>query len=157
MSGIKYLLDTNFVLGLLKATPEVVDLVTTRDLMASSCAYSAVTRMELLGYSGITDDEEKLISARLANFTYLPITAEVEDVAITLRRSRKVKLPDAIIAATALQHNLELLTLDEKLLTLAKGVKSEEKYDLDGLIRGINEENSRTEFGFGSPVGKEAL
>jgi predicted nucleic acid-binding protein len=90
--------------------------------MASSCAYSAVTRMELLGYSGITDDEEKLISARLANFTYLAITAEVEDVAIALRRSRKVKLPDAIIAATARHHGLELLSLDRALLSIASQV-----------------------------------
>lgn len=50
MNGIKYLLDTNFILGLLKATPEVLAVVTDRDLLASSCAYSAVTRMELLGF-----------------------------------------------------------------------------------------------------------
>jgi predicted nucleic acid-binding protein len=157
MSGIKFLLDTNFVLGLLKATPEVVHIVTTRDLTASSCAYSAVTRMELLGFSGITDDEEKLISSRLSNFTYLSITVEVEDVAIVLRRSRKVKLPYAIIAATARQHNLELLSLDKQLLTLAKDIQSEDKYDLDGLIRSVNEDNSHNEVGFGRPVGKETL
>lgn len=69
MSGIKYLLDTNFILGLLKATPEVLAIVTERDLLASNCAYSAVTRMELLGYPNITSDEERLISDRLSKFT----------------------------------------------------------------------------------------
>ncbi len=36
----------------------------------------------------------------------------VEDRAIELRRSRRVKLPDALIAATALTYGLRLLTLD---------------------------------------------
>jgi predicted nucleic acid-binding protein len=120
MSGIKYLLDTNFILGLLKATPEVLAIVMERDLLASSCAYSAVTRMELLGYPNITSDEERLISDRLSKFTYLSISPEVEDLAIALRRTRKLKLPDALIAATAIHHSLELLTLDQALLAFAK-------------------------------------
>jgi predicted nucleic acid-binding protein len=118
MSGIKYLLDTNLVLGLLKASPEVVQMVANRGLLASSCAYSAVTRMELLGYPDITTDEERVITDRLSKFTYLPITSEIEDLAIALRRTRKVKLPDALVAAAAMHHGLELLTLDKALLTV---------------------------------------
>jgi predicted nucleic acid-binding protein len=98
MSGIKYLLDTNCILGLLKASPEVLDLVSQRALLASECAYSAITRMELLGYPGITAAEEQLIVDRLSKFTYRAITIEVEDGAIALCRARKVKLPNAIIA-----------------------------------------------------------
>jgi predicted nucleic acid-binding protein len=105
---------------LLKATPEVLAIVEVRDLLASSCAYSAVTRMELLGYPNITLDEERLIADRLSKFTYLSISSEVENLAITLRRTRKLKLPDALIAATAIHHGLELLTLDEALLAVAK-------------------------------------
>jgi len=124
MSGIKYLLDTNFILGLLKATPEVLAIVTERDLLASNCAYSAVTRMELLGYPNITSDEERLISDRLSKFTYLSISSEVEDLAIALRRTRKLKLPDALIAATAIHYSLELLTLDQALLAIAKTINT---------------------------------
>ena len=67
MSGINYLLDTNFVLGLLKSTPEVIEILSRRQLLASNCAFSAVTRMELLGFPGLTADEEQLISDRLAD------------------------------------------------------------------------------------------
>lgn len=112
MSGVKYLLDTNFVLGMLKSTPDVLAMVTSAGLMAHQCAFSAVTRMELLGYPGITTNEDALIRQRLAQFTYLAISTAVEDMAIELRRSRRVKLPDALIAATALCHGLELLTMD---------------------------------------------
>ena len=66
-------------------------------------------------------------------------------------------LQPAIIAAMARQHNLELPSLDKQLLTLAKDIQSEDKYDLDGLIRSVNEDNSHIEVGFGRPVGKEAL
>lgn len=124
MNGIKYLLDTNFILGLLKATPDVLATVTVRDLTASSCAYSAVTRMELLGFPNISSDEELLIADRLLKFTYLPISHEVENLAIALRRERKLKLPDALIAATAIHHDLELLTLDQALQKVIKTIKT---------------------------------
>lgn len=112
MSGIKYLLDTNFILGMLKSTPEVLAMVGNAGLMARQCAYSAVTRMELLGYPDITAEEDALIRQRLAQFTYLAISTDIEDKAIALRRSRRVKLPDALTAATALCHGLDLLTMD---------------------------------------------
>ena len=112
MSGVRYLLDTNFILGMLKSTPEVLAMVDSARLMARQCAFSAVTRMELLGFPGITVDEDSLIRQRLAQFTYLAISTGIEDAAIELRRSRRVKIPDALIAATALCHGLELLTMD---------------------------------------------
>lgn len=52
---------------------------------------------------------------------YLPITREIEDQAIALRRQRRIKLPDALIAATALHNGLELLTLDAGLLSVMRG------------------------------------
>ncbi|NMM06707.1 type II toxin-antitoxin system VapC family toxin [Polaromonas sp.] len=122
MSGIKYLLDTNCILGLLKATPEVLEMVSQRALLASECAYSAITRMELLGYPGINAAEEQLIVDRLSKFTYRTITIEIEDGAIALRRAHKVKLPDAIIAATAIHDGLELLTFDIALLSIVRSV-----------------------------------
>jgi hypothetical protein len=51
----------------------------------------------------------------LVSLSYFPIDRDVEDAAIALRRQRKIKLPDALIAATAWVHQLDLLTLDEGL------------------------------------------
>lgn len=112
MSGVSYLLDTNVILGMLKSNPEVLALVSNMGLMSKQCAYSAITRMELLGYPGITVDEDVLIRQRLAQLTYLAITPDIEDKAIGLRRARRVKLPDALIASTAITHGLTLLTMD---------------------------------------------
>lgn len=120
MSGVKYLLDTNYILGLLKSTPEVLSEVTRRAILTVECGYSAITRMELLGFPGITTAEELLIQERLAQLTYWPLTSTIEDVAIAVRRTRKVKLPDAIIAATAIHLQLELLTLDVGLRSVVR-------------------------------------
>lgn len=122
MSGCKFLLDTNFILGMLKETPAVVELIQRERLTAGQCAYSAITRMELLGFPGITQVEDVLIRSRLAMFSYLPVDRAVEDQAIDLRRSRRVKLPDALIAATTITHGLRLLTLDAGLQAVLREV-----------------------------------
>lgn len=118
MSGNKYLLDTNFILGILKSDPLVLAELSSRQLHVGECAYSAITRMELLGFHGITRMEESLIRQKLDRLTCLPLTGNIENVVIELRQARKIKLPDAIIAATAMCSGTELLTLDQHLLSV---------------------------------------
>ena len=118
MNGNRYLLDTNFILGILKSDPRVLAEASARQLHVGACSYSAITRMELLGFHGITQEEVALIKQKLDRLTYLPLTGNIEDAVIGLRQTRKIKLPDAIIAATALCSDLELLTLDQQLLSV---------------------------------------
>lgn len=122
MSGVKYLLDTNIVIGILKQYPEVIAYISGFDPELSECAYSAVTRMELLGFGGISAQEDREIRQLLDAMHYLPLDATVEDATIQLRRSSGLKLPDSIIAATAQVHGLMLLTLDNKLQKIANRV-----------------------------------
>jgi len=89
--------------------------------MANQCAFSIITRMELLGYPGITNSEDALIRQRLEKFTCIAITPEIENLAIDLRRARRIKLPDALIAATAISQGWELLTLDQGLKSVVFG------------------------------------
>lgn len=63
-----------------------------------------------------------MIRQKLVRLTYLPLSSAVEDAVIVLRQTRAIKLPDAIIAATALCSHLELLTLDKRLLSIAQSV-----------------------------------
>jgi predicted nucleic acid-binding protein len=71
-----------------------------------------------LGYPSLPKEEERQIQRFLRSCRVLVIDETVEQRAIQLRRSGNCKPPDAIIAATALVHQLTLLTLDEKLSTL---------------------------------------
>ena len=74
---------------------------------------------------GITADEECLIKEKLAHFTSCSLTSEIEEAVINLRKKRKIKLPDAIIAATALCSDLHVLSLDRHLLSVVNAARKE--------------------------------
>jgi len=118
VNGIDYLLDTNFILGLLKSAPETLSVLDRQPIEVHQCAYSAITRMELLGFPGLGAAEESLIQHRLAQLNHVPIDRAIEDEVIRLRRVHTIKLPDAIIAATALLLDATLLSHDQKLLAV---------------------------------------
>jgi predicted nucleic acid-binding protein len=88
----------------------------SRQVSIKECGYSAITRMELLSFPGITSDEEAAIKSLLDRMAYFALTTDIENGAIEFRRQHKTKLPDAVIAATAIKSKLELLTLDKGLL-----------------------------------------
>lgn len=115
MSGVKFLLDTNIIIGFLKKKENVIERLKEKDINLSSCAYSAITRMELLGFPRITYDESNAIKNFLNDIYYFPIDRVLEDQTIKIRQLIKIKLPDAVIAATAIHHNIELITLDTEL------------------------------------------
>lgn len=120
MSGIKFLLDTNILIGLLNGHPESFELLEKHQAEPGDCAYSNISRMELLSWPSMTSEQELQINNLLQLMRRIPLGMTEEDATITLRRSRAIKLPDAIIAATAKVNELQLLTLDQKLAALMK-------------------------------------
>ncbi len=115
MNGIKYLLDTNIIIGMYERSPAVIDLLKSKQVSINECAYSSITRMELLGFPEISGAEIKIISSLLDQMSQLTIQRTIEDKTINLKQQHRIKLPDAIILATALSHKIDLLTLDKKL------------------------------------------
>ena len=116
---VRLLLDTNVVLGLLKNTGDIGRLEELQAVSSDECAYSSITRIELLGFHGISENEDGIIRNVLNRFHYLAVTRQIEDIAIEIRRrSKTVKLPDALIMATARAHCIRLVTLVEDLKRL---------------------------------------
>lgn len=72
-------------------------------------AISIVTWMEVL-VGARSDDEAVMLRAFLARFEVAPLNAAVAERAVTLRRARRVRLPDAIIWATAQVRGALLIT-----------------------------------------------
>lgn len=116
MSGPNWLLDTNVVIGLLKGHKPALDLAEDVQLDLRRIAVSQITRMELLGFQSLDASEEDHIRRFLECCHVLLLDEQIEDLAIRIRRSTGLKLPDAIIAATSIVKNLTLLTLDAELL-----------------------------------------
>jgi predicted nucleic acid-binding protein len=79
---------------------------------------SVIARMESLAKPVLPPDEERDIRAFLEGLDIVPITPPIEAEAIAIRRKCKLKLPDCIIAATAVISNSTLLTDDDDLLNL---------------------------------------
>lgn len=73
--------------------------------------YSIITRCELFAGRNVA---EKDIEELLGGFTELPITREIAEMAGRLRRHSRVATPDALIAATAVEHSLELVTRNRR-------------------------------------------
>lgn len=67
---------------------------------------SIITKMEVL--IGATEDTEELIMDFLDNFTVIALNEEIAQQAILVRKEFKIKLPDAIVWATA-KHTRSLL------------------------------------------------
>lgn len=74
---------------------------------------SIITKIEILGFSIQANDEQKIIETFISNSSVLALTEEIANQTILLRKSQRIKLPDAIIAATALVHNLTLISRNE--------------------------------------------
>jgi predicted nucleic acid-binding protein len=115
MNGIKYLLDTNVIIGLYQHNAAILGLLQSKQVKINECAYSSITRMELLSYPAITQAEVKVIESFLVLMTYLAITPDIENETIKFRLTNRIKLPDAILAATANHHQLVILTMDKQL------------------------------------------
>ncbi|MFO1490215.1 MAG: type II toxin-antitoxin system VapC family toxin [Kiritimatiellia bacterium] len=95
----------DYLQGIARARAEI-DLYARREI-------SIISWMEVL--SGAQDEEEKNAARRfLDSFTVQPLTVEVASEAVALRRQHRIRLPDAIIWATARIHGCLLVTRNTK-------------------------------------------
>ena len=115
---MKTVLDTNAILYLLGGK-------LAQTLPVGQYFISVISEMELLSYPLLDESAQAKIEGFLSEVTVVGLTEEVKDRAIRLRRQHSLKLPDAIVAATALSLGASLLTNDSKLLQLP-GLSSQE-------------------------------
>ena len=114
MNGNSFLvLDTNIVLYHLANRLQ-------KSLEKKQYAISIITEIELLSYPKIQADEINLIENFVAQTTVIKLTDSIKIATVALRKRYKLKLPDAIIAATASRLQSPLLTNDKKLLNISE-------------------------------------
>lgn len=101
----RYLLDTNAIIYLISGRLAL-------PLPEGQYSVSIITEIELLSFSGLSAEEEQKIRELLFLLDRVQLTEAVRDETIKLRRKNRLKLPDAIIAASAMIHDAVLLTND---------------------------------------------
>ena len=110
MSGNNYLIDTNIVLYLLSGDQTLANILT-----GGKVHLSEITEIELLSYPDISTQEEARINTFLTDVIIIQLNEQIKAHTIKLRRTYRLKLPDAMIAATAQHMDLPLLSADKRL------------------------------------------
>ena len=111
MNGKRYLLDTNAVIQLLAGNPSLRKMVEGSDFLA----ISVISKLEFLSYPDLTEDETIACYELLEDLTVFDLTASDDALiqeAVTMRVDGGMKLPDAVIAATALVNDCAVITND---------------------------------------------
>ncbi len=105
--GTKYLIDTNAISDYLggKISPKGLDFMD--EIMDNSPSISVINRIELLGHNRPEIEQFKMVVEACLVYE---LSEEIILKTIAIRKSRSIKTPDAIIAATALVYNLTLIT-----------------------------------------------
>jgi predicted nucleic acid-binding protein len=107
------LLDTNIVLYLLGGR-------LANPLPVGQYFDSIITEIELLSYFSLSLEEERQIINFLDCITVIGIDNNIKNLAIALRKQYRLRLPDAIIAATAQSLDAILFTNDIRLTNLTE-------------------------------------
>ena len=107
MNGNSLLIDTNIALYLLGG-----DSTLSEALDGKLVYLSFISELELLSYPGLIEDNEEIINQFISDCIVIDINKEIKIKTIEIRRAYRLKLPDAIIAATASYLKQPIITAD---------------------------------------------
>lgn len=119
MSGVKYIFDTNVIINLSKDNNYLDQFLNSNDKVN----ISVITYIECLGFDFLNTQEENLIKLLFEGFRVINLEKTIIQKTVDLRKVYKIKLPDAIIAATAIVNNWPLVTANVKDFEKIQGLK----------------------------------
>jgi predicted nucleic acid-binding protein len=108
MSGNKLFLDTNIVIYFLSGDTSLANLLEKKIIHLS-----IITRLELLSYPDISNDETIKIENFLNDCITVDLNPSINNEVIRLRKKYRLKLPDSIVIASASFLDLPLITSDK--------------------------------------------
>lgn len=107
MNGIDFLADINFLIHINQGESVV------EPFLDYNLAVSFITEIELLGAFSISKPQKNQLKNLLCDCLILEMNHQIKNTCIYIRNKYKIKIPDAIIAATAIEFNIPLLTSDQ--------------------------------------------
>jgi len=110
MNGNNIVADTNIILYLLSGDDTLAEILNQKQVYISF-----ITELELLGYKGISKNEQKVIIDFLKECIIVDINSVIKEQTISMKQKYSIKLPDAIIVSTSLFLNFPIITADKEL------------------------------------------
>ncbi len=112
--GTRYLLDSNAVIYLIKGDVPIFLPQVIEEASLAPAQISVISKIELLGWNPPTNADGEKYQDFIANSEIFPLSDEIVEKTIEFRRLlSKPKIPDCIIAATAMVHGLTLISRNE--------------------------------------------
>jgi tRNA(fMet)-specific endonuclease VapC len=111
MSGNRILLDTNAITALLQGNTVVVEKLK----LAEWVGISVINELEFLANPELDENDKILFKNFIARVEIIDLTyseMELLEMIVEIRKNAKIKLPDAIIAGTAIYYKAKLLSSD---------------------------------------------
>lgn len=106
--GKEYLIDTNVVIGYLDNKLPAHGMVLMHTIIDDTPNISVISKIEVLRFN-TSPDAYKVLEDFINESSIFGLNDPVVDSTIAICKSHRIKLPDAIIAATALVYNLTLI------------------------------------------------
>lgn len=131
MNGNGYLLDANAIIQFLKGNAELVSLLADADFIATSI----IAELEYFSFPRLGEEDLQLYQAFRSRIHVYDVSSDdpmFTQLVVNARKRNGMKLPDAIIAATARANDLAILTADDHF----KKLKSPWKARLYSTVQG---------------------
>lgn len=110
MNGNDFFLDTNICIYLLNGDSIVAELLQDQNIFIS-----VITEMELYAFHGNNQTSLDILDSFIESVSIIDIDKTVKAHTIAIRKNIKLKLPDCIIAASAITHKMPLISADKGL------------------------------------------
>lgn len=131
MNGNGYLLDTNAIIQFLKGNAELISLLADADFIATAI----IAELEYFSFPRLGEEDLQLYQAFRSRIHVYDVPSDdpmFTQLVVNARKRNGMKLPDAIIAATARVNDLAILTADDHF----KKLKSPWKVRLYSTVQG---------------------
>lgn len=121
--GTRYLLDSNTVIDYIAGLHPGKALKWLNNIIDEEINVSVITKIEVLSYNPDKEDNYQILIDLFESAAVFGLNEEIVDKTIRLRQKQKIKLPDAVIAATALVNGLSLISRNTKDFKNVKGLE----------------------------------
>lgn len=110
MTGFDLVVDTNILIYLTAGNKNIAEVVRDKNLIISF-----ITEMEMRSWPSLTVSDIQTLKKLLSKCRVIGLNDDIKEKAIEIRKSTRLKLPDAIVSATAIFLGLPLVSADNDL------------------------------------------
>ena len=112
MNGRRYLLDTNAIITLLQGNKQISQLLNKADWLG----ISIISQIEFLSFPELSSADQQLFNQFIQRVEVVDLESTNDALMskiIEIRQQFRLKLPDAVIAATAIHNSASVVTADK--------------------------------------------